>query len=139
MSVSEKKLYLGRWVTGFVCVLIAGWYLALPRVVIYYSNDGSKGLHYVFNTQHSIFRRDLMPGETTGDAGHIFPDEDFFMMFDWWAYNTPPRCINITPKRWGTLDIYLDGSGRVDTAKTAPDVIARLQRCEGQRDPFRPE
>ncbi|PWY40446.1 MULTISPECIES: hypothetical protein [Pseudomonas] len=138
MSASEKKLYLGRWITGFVCFLIACWYLALPRVVIYYSGDGSKAFKYVFNTQHSIFRRDLMPGETTGDAGHIFPDRDFFMMFDWWADTTPPRCIYITPKRWRTMDIYLDGSGKIDTTKTGTDVIARLKQCPGQPDPFRP-
>ncbi|RMN29214.1 hypothetical protein [Pseudomonas coronafaciens] len=137
MSASEKKAYLARWITGFACLLIAGWYLALPRVVIYYSADGSNGFHYVLNTQHSILRRDLMPGDTTGDAGHILPDEDFFMMFNWWADKTPPRCIDITPKRWSTLDIYLDGSGKIDIAKTDPDVIARLKSCPGQPDPFR--
>ncbi|RMN31605.1 hypothetical protein ALQ61_01153 [Pseudomonas coronafaciens pv. zizaniae] len=78
-----------------------------------------------------------MPGDTTGDTGHILPDEDFFMMFNWCADKTPPRCIDITPKRWSTLDIYLDGSGKIDIAKTDPDVIARLKSCPGQPDPFR--
>lgn len=138
MSESETKLYLGRWITGLGCLLIAGWYLALPRVVLYYSSDGSEGFHYVFNTQHSIFRRDLMPGETTGDAGHIFPDENFFMMFDWWTDEGFQRCVDITPERWSTLEIYLDDSGEIDTVKTAPDVIARLKQCPNRSAPFRP-
>lgn len=36
------------------------------------------------------------------------------------------------------MDIYLDGSGKIDTTKTAPDIIARLKKCEGEPDPFRP-
>lgn len=138
MSASKNKFYWGRWITGLVGFLIVGWYLALPRVAIYYSGGGSKIFNYVFNTQHSIFRRNLMPGETTGDVGHIFPDKDFFMMFDWWADKTAPRCIYITPKRWSTLDIYLDEHGRLDITKTDKEVIERLKPCPGQPDPFLP-
>lgn len=110
--------------------------MALPRVVILYSKDGAKDISYVLNTQHSILRRDLLPGATTGDVGHIFPDKDFFMMFDWWAEKSPPRCVSIVPRRWHTLEIYLDKFGRIDPAETAPDVFDRLKPCPGQPEPF---
>lgn len=137
MSASEKRLRVGRWIALVFIALVVCWYVALPRVVIYYSEEGAQEIKYVFDTQHSIFRRDLLPGGTTGDVGHIFPSEDFFMVFDWWADKTAPRCIDITPQRWKTLDIYLDESGRIDIVKTTPEVVARLKPCPGQPDPFR--
>jgi len=60
------------------------------------------------------------------------------MMFFWWTDKGFQQCIDITPKRWATIDIYLDAAGRIDTTKTAPDIIARLKKCEGEPDPFRP-
>lgn len=138
MSVNEKGRHVWRWAAGCCLLLIAGWYMALPRVVILYSKDGSKDISYVLNTQHSILRRDLVPGATTGDVGHIFPDKDFFMMFDWWAEKSAPRCISIKPRRWHTLEIHLDRFGRIDTAITSPNVLSRLKVCPDQGDPFRP-
>ncbi len=59
------------------------------------------------------------------------------MRFDWWTDKGAQRCVYVTPK-WGRLiDIYLDEAGRIDTAKTDPDVMSRLKQCEGERDPFR--
>ncbi|MNG34793.1 hypothetical protein D3C84_1213700 [compost metagenome] len=49
----------------------------MPRVVIYYSNDVTEKISYVLNTQHTIVRGGLLPGETTGDVGHIFPNDNF--------------------------------------------------------------
>lgn len=58
------------------------------------------------------------------------------MMFEWWTERGFSRCVDITLKRWGTIDIYLDGTGRIDLDKTSSDTIARLKQCKGNSDPF---
>ncbi|WP_236249977.1 hypothetical protein [Pseudomonas cichorii] len=113
------------------------WYVTLPRVAVTYSKGGTTELRYIWNTQHRIDKGGLLPGQATSDIGSIFPDKDFFMMFDWWSEKGLRRCISITPT-WGTTEINLDEAGKIDIAETPQDVIARLQRCEGARDPFRP-
>ncbi|WP_429539939.1 hypothetical protein [Pseudomonas fluorescens] len=114
------------------------WYVTLPRVAVHYPKDGKEELRYIWNTQHRIDKGGMLPGQSTADIGHIFPDKNFFMMFDWWTDKGFQRCIDITPKWGSTTDIYLDGTGRIDVSKSAPDVIARLKKCEGEPDPFRP-
>ncbi|WP_095067176.1 hypothetical protein [Pseudomonas sp. Irchel 3A18] len=119
-----------------VIAAVIFWYVTLPRVAVHYSKDGAAELRYIWNTQHRIDKGALLPGQATSDIGHIFPEEDFFMMFDWWSDKGGRRCISITPKWGGTTEIKLDEAGKIDTARTDQDVIARLQRCEGARDPF---
>lgn len=107
-------------------------------MAVNFSPNGKEGFQYIWNTQHRIYKGDMPAGGVAVEQGHIFPGKDFFMMFDWWTDTQHRRCIDITP-RWGrTIDIYLDDIGRIDTAKTAPDVIARLKQCKGDLDPFRP-
>ncbi|UVE46411.1 hypothetical protein KS461_03760 [Pseudomonas chlororaphis] len=135
MSAKNIK---ARYVIGALVVFpLLFWYVATPVVRVHYSKEGTDELRLIWNTQHSIHKEGMLPGQATYDTGHIFPNEKFFMNFDWWNKKILRRCINITPKWGSTIDIYLDGAGRIDTVKTAPDVIARLKPCEGDSDPFR--
>ncbi|MBU4636800.1 hypothetical protein V8U11_03745 [Pseudomonas chlororaphis] len=135
MSAKNIK---ARYVIGALVIFpLLFWYVATPVVRVHYSKEGTDELRLIWNTQHSIHKEGMLPGQATYDTGHIFPNEKFFMNFDWWNKKTLRRCINITPKWGSAIDIYLDGAGRIDTVKTAPDVIARLKRCEGDSDPFR--
>lgn len=137
VSMSAKNIK-ARYVIGALVVFpLLFWYMATPVVRVHYSKEGTDELRLIWNTQHSIHKEGMLPGQATYDTGHIFPNEKFFMNFDWWNKKTLRRCINITPKWGSAIDIYLDGAGRIDTVKTAPDVIARLKRCEGDSDPFR--
>ncbi len=137
VSMSAKNIK-ARYVIGALVIFpLLFWYVATPVVRVHYSKEGTDELRLIWNTQHSIHKEGMLPGQATYDTGHIFPNEKFFMNFDWWNKKTLRRCINITPKWGSAIDIYLDGAGRIDTVKTAPDVIARLKRCEGDSDPFR--
>lgn len=133
-----RKLSKGKVITLLLLATFLFWYVTLPRVVVNYPKEGKEELRYIWNTQHRIDKGGILPGEGTADIGHIFPDEKFFMMFDWWSKKGLRRCISITPK-WGTTtEINLDETGRIDTAKTSSDVITRLKPCKGELDPFRP-
>lgn len=136
VSTIARKLSKGKLITLLLLALLIFWYLTLPRVNVNYPNDGKYELRYIWNTQHRIDKGGILPGQGTVDIGHIFPDKSFFMRFDWWSKSGLRWCIDIIPK-WGkTLDIYLDEVGRIDTVKTAPDVIARLKQCKGESNPF---
>ncbi|AVO57090.1 hypothetical protein [Pseudomonas chlororaphis] len=136
MSAKNIK---ARYIIGALIIFpLLFWYVATPVVRVHYSKEGKDELRLIWNTQHNTHKEGMLPGQATYDTGHIFPNEKFFMNFDWWNKKSLRRCINITPKWGSAIDIYLDGAGRIDTVKTAPDVIARLKRCEGDSDPFRP-
>ncbi|WP_097305700.1 hypothetical protein [Pseudomonas chlororaphis] len=136
MSAKNIK---ARYIIGALIIFpLLFWYVATPVVRVHYSKEGTDELRLIWNTQHNIHKEGMLPGQATYDTGHIFPNEKFFMNFDWWNKKSLRRCINITPKWGSAIDIYLDGAGRIDTVKTAPEVIARLKRCEGDSDPFRP-
>lgn len=138
LSMFASKLTKGKLVLLCLLALLVFWYVMLPRVVVNYPKDGKEELRYIWNTQHRIDKGRMLPGEATADVGHIFPDKDFFMMFDWWSGAELRRCIDVTPK-WGTMtEINLDETGKIDTAKTSPNAIARLKPCKGELDPFRP-
>ncbi|WP_373369399.1 hypothetical protein [Pseudomonas chlororaphis] len=138
-NASKPKIRYGRW--AFLLLLvspIAFWYFASPVVSVHFSHDGKEEFRYIWNVQHQIYKGDMpVGGGASVKFGHIFPDAGFFMRFDWWTDTGTQRCVNVTPK-WGrTIDIYLDATGGIDTAKTAPDVISRLKQCAGESDPFR--
>ena len=136
VSIIARKLNKGKLITLLLLLLLIFWYQTSPRVVVNYPKDGKYELRYIWNTQHRIDKGGILPGQGTVDIGHIFQDRDFFMRFDWWSKSGLRWCIDITPK-WGrTINIYLDEVGRIDTAKTAPDVIARLKQCKGESNPF---
>ena len=135
--MNARKIKVRYVVLLALIALLMAWYAAIPAVVIHYSKEGKDELRLVWNTQHEIHRERMLPGKATFDTGHLFPDEDFFMVFFWGPIQGSMRCIDITPKRWATIDIYLKESGRVDINKTLPEVIERLNKCEGEPDPFR--
>lgn len=137
LIINVRKLKLRHAVLFALIVLLTAWYAATPSVVIHYPKEATDELRLVWDTQHQIHRERMLPGEASSDVGHLFPDEDFFMVFFWGPIKGHMRCIDITPKRWATLDIYLTESGRVDINKTSPAIIERLKKCEGEPDPFR--
>lgn len=124
----RKPLGIRRWIALLLIALIAFWYYAPPRVYIFYSVDGTKGISYILNTQHQSVKGDLLPGMTTGDVGHIFPDDKFFMEFYWWRDGERRHCINITPK-WPNTHIYLDANGDIDTNDGSRTDSDRLKQC----------
>lgn len=138
-NASNTNIKYGRWalVILLVCPIVF-WYLASPVVAVNFSHEGREEFRYIWNTQHRIYKGEMpIGGGATVEWGDIFPDKDFFMRFDWWTDKGAQRCFYVTPK-WGrTIDIYLDASGRIDTAKTDPDIITRLKQCAGEPDPFR--
>ncbi|RXT94002.1 hypothetical protein B1F69_11165 [Pseudomonas syringae] len=113
--------------------------ITLPHfgVIVHYPKEATDELRLIWNTHDQITRQRMLPGEATSEFGHVFPDENFFMVFFWWTDRGLRKCMDITPKRWATIDIYLDRAGRVDIEKTSPKVIARLKRCVGESAPFR--
>ncbi|MCH5510751.1 hypothetical protein [Pseudomonas syringae] len=139
-KANNAKFRYGRWVLGALLVCpIAFWYLASPVVAVNFSHEGKEEFRYIWNTQHRIYKGDMPKGGGSAvEFSYVFPDKDFFMMFDWWTDKAFQRCIDITPEWGSTIDIYLDDIGRIDTAKTAPHVIARLKQCVGRPAPFRP-
>ncbi len=129
MSASKKRpLHIGRWGALLLVAAVVVWYYAPPKVYVSYSKDGTEEMSYVLNTQHTIVRGDLRPGETTGDVGHIFPNEEFFMRLDWWSDNGRSHCINITPK-WPTTEIHIDRNGDIDNSEGSGTDSDRLRQC----------
>lgn len=138
MSTNVRKIK-ARYLVFFLLIApLVTWYFATPGVIIHYPKEATDELRLLWNTHDQITRQRMLPGEATSEFGYVFPDENFFMMFFWWTDRGLRKCIDITPKRWTTIDVYLDGTGKVDVERTDPDVIARLKRCEGEPDPFRP-
>lgn len=105
------------------------WLSALPNVTLYYPNSGKSEIGYIWNTQHRIFKRSLLPGGTTGDSGHIFPDKNFFMEVYWFGKRVR-GCIQILPQ-WPRTSIYLDEDGRVDITPGSGTDLDRLRPCAG--------
>ena len=105
------------------------WYVAKPDVTVHYSAQGTRTLSYVLNVQHSIYRGRIEPGESTGDSGHIFPDADFFMQFDWWSKDSRD-CVEINPK-WPETHLYIDANGELDRRPESGTDVDRLSPCNG--------
>lgn len=137
VPIFVKTLSKGKVIALLLFASLVLAYITLPRVIVNYAKEGTQEVRYIWNTQHRIDRGSLLPGEGTADIGHTFPDKDFFMVFFWRTATGSQRCIDITPQ-WGkTIEIFLDATGRIDTTKTTPEVMARLRHCEGEPDPFR--
>lgn len=132
---SKSIRYVNILIGAILVISITFSYYAPPRVEIYYSKDGHEDLKYILNTQHHNDKGTLAPGETTGNTGHIFPDEEFFMEFYWWNDNGRNHCVNITPK-WPITKIHLDLNGNIDSSKESGTDVDRLNHCI--KDPARP-
>lgn len=148
-SVNESRLARWRWLWGPLLILvllplalvalvlvvlftIAFWQgLILPGATIHYPKEAKEELRSIWNVQHRIYKGGVSPGSSTSDYGHLFPDENFFMQFDWWGKNTRHHCINITPK-WPNTHIYLNANGDIDPSRTDLD---QLKACPGDFKP----
>lgn len=133
MYAKKNKIRYGRWALSILIIFPpALWYIASPVVAVNFFPNSTEEFHYAWNTQHRIYRGNIKHGGSAVEFSHIFPDKKFFMMFDWWTNAGFQNCIYITPK-WGrTIDIYLDKTGRIDSAKTGPEVMTRLKPCKQQ-------
>lgn len=128
MNVS-KPWYRSLWRVTLLTLTAAYtfWYMATPRVGVYYSDAGASQLDFVWDTQHSIHRGEISPGGVTGDVGHTFPTKDFFMEFHWTA-SRRNHCIMINPK-WPETNIYIDAGGNIDMSKGSGTDVDRLSKC----------
>lgn len=106
------------------------WYMGQPRVEVYYSDTAKSQLDFVWNNTHVIYRGTILPGGATGDSGHIFPDESFFMFFEWTA-SKKHRCLKINPK-WPTTKIYIRADGTIDSSSKSGTDLDRLSFCPGE-------
>ncbi len=136
LIINVRKLKLRHAVLFALIALLTAWYAATPSVVIHYSKEATDELRLVWDTQHQIHRERCFR-EKRHLMLVIYSPMKIFMVFFWGPIKGHMRCIDITPKRWATLDIYLTESGRVDINKTSPAIIERLKKCEGEPDPFR--
>lgn len=126
------------WVIFLICCPFILWNVLSPIVAINFHPDNEEEINYTWIIDHRTHRGTLQQGGSAVEYGDILPSNDFFMVFFWWNNKGFIRCIDITPKQWRSIDIYLDEKGKIDIAKTGPDVIARLKQCDGEQDPFRP-
>lgn len=113
-------------------VLVALWnIIVLPSATVHYSKEGVEELRIIWNVQHRIYKGRMPPGSSTSDHGFLFPDERFFMMFDWWSDKGRHHCVMINPT-WSTTHIYLDANGDIDRSRTHVD---QLKACPGDFEP----
>ncbi|WP_243244453.1 hypothetical protein [Pseudomonas maioricensis] len=126
---ADKPWYRSFWLMTLITLLglFTFWYVALPRVHVYYSEQGSSQLDFVWNTQNRIYRGEIRPGGVTADAGHIFPDEEFLMVLDWTA-SKRNHCIMINPQ-WPTTSIYIGADGNIDMSEGSGTDVERLSKC----------
>ncbi|AYN16600.1 hypothetical protein CHR29_16175 [Pseudomonas monteilii] len=89
------------------------WYFATPQVSFHFSDKGQGRLGYILNVQHDISKGEIYPGEATGGAGHIFPNDQFFMEL-YWNNRGKSHCIRAKP-RWPSIDIYIGADGGIDS------------------------
>lgn len=112
-SANEPKRHVWRWVVALLLAPIVFWYVATPQVSFHFSDKGQGRLGYILNVQHDISKGEIYPGEATGGAGHIFPNNQFFMEFDW-NNGGKSHCIRVKPK-WPNTDVYIGAEGAVDS------------------------
>jgi hypothetical protein len=128
-AIRKRKFYLRRRLLILLLLIYFVWYVSVPRVKVYVSEKGSGKLQFVLNTQHDIFRGEILPGESTGGPAHLFPDDDFFMRLDWTA-SKKSHCVMINPK-WPTTSIYIGADGAVDQSPGSGTDSDRLEECPG--------
>jgi len=110
--VNKPKLHFWCWVVALLLAPTALWYVAAPQVTFHFSDKGEGRLGYILNVQHDILKGEIYPGEATGGAGHIFPNDQFFMEFDW-NIGGKSRCVRVKPK-WPNTDVYIGADGAID-------------------------
>lgn len=108
------------------------WYVATPRVAVYFADNGKGELSYIWNVEDRIDKGHISPGGATADTGFIFPGDEFFMEFSWQPYGGRSHCVSIIPN-WPKTSIYLDLHGNLDTEKGVGTDANRLKQCEWDR------
>ena len=112
-SANKPKRHFRRWVMALLLAPLIFWYVATPQVSFHFSDKGQGRLGYILNVQHDLSKGEIYPGQTTGGAGHIFPNSQFFMEFDWNNGGTS-HCIRVKPK-WPKTDVYIGEKGAIDS------------------------
>lgn len=105
------------------------WLFTLPGVTVHYPKEARESLSYIWNVQHRIYKGQMTPGGGAFDTGFLFPDDNFFMVFDWWSTKgNGQHCVSITPK-WPNTDIYLKADGSIDMSEGSGTDVERLSKC----------
>jgi hypothetical protein len=107
------------------------WLRALPGVTVHYPDEAQETLYYIWNVQHRIYKGEMKPGAGAFDTGFFFPDDAFFMVFDWWNPKGKGRyCVSIKPE-WPNTDIYLNADGSINVSEESGTDVDRLSKCPG--------
>ncbi|MGV6394873.1 hypothetical protein ACTUVN_005017 [Pseudomonas caspiana] len=105
------------------------WSTALPEVTVHYPKEAREDFYYIWNVQNRIYKGEMKPGGGAFDTGFLFPDDDFFMEFDWWNPKGKGRyCVSIKPK-WPNTDIYLNTDGSINLSEEGGTHVDRLSKC----------
>ena len=112
-SANKPKRHFRRWVMALLLAPLIFWYVATPQVSFHFSHKGQGRLGYILNVQHDLSKGEIYPGQTTGGAGHIFPNSQFFMAFDG-NNGGKSHCIRVKPK-WPKTDVYIGEKGAIDS------------------------
>lgn len=128
MSASKRKWRI-RWWMWLIAIFIWVRYsvLVLPRVSVYYSEDASAVIGFLWDNNGKIYDSSIGQGGYTIETVDIVRDEDYFVEFYWWKRGGGrDHCVRVPPK-WPRTVIYLDANADIDYSKgTDAD---RLQRC----------
>jgi hypothetical protein len=119
--------YIKWWVLFLILLPMLFWYFATPRVRLHYPETADGRLHVFIITPYEKYSADIFPGETVGGIGRIFPDNDYFMQFDW-NVSGGHRCINVKPK-WPVVDIYLGADREIDRSLVSGTDNDQLFHC----------
>lgn len=117
-----------RWIISAVILFpVFFWYLATPWVSFHYSSSAKEPLKFTLISPDELYGDHIPPGEARGGPGHIFPDEHFYMQFEWRSFKSR-RCIAINPK-WPNTHIYIDAEGEIDRSPGSGTDIDRVSPC----------
>lgn len=128
---NRQPLFVHQRLLIALLLVIPVWYVMVPRVEIKFSNEGRGVLGFILNTQHDIYRGDIMPGGTTGGVGHLFPNNDFFMQFDWFN-NGKHHCFSVIPK-WPKSYVFIGPDGSIDKNRENGTDVDDLVPCLGEK------
>lgn len=109
------------------------WYFATPKATLYYPEDGEDEIFYRWNTHDRIYRGTLYSGMKSIEPGELFPEEDFFMVVEWWRNRVYWGCAKVSPKWYGT-DLYLSKNGDLDISPEGPTDVDRVMLCTRPSD-----
>jgi hypothetical protein len=126
---TQKRFIKWRHIPLIPVVAFILWPATILGVSVHYPKEAQEELSYIWNVQHRIYKGQMTPGGGTFDTGFLFPNDDFFMVFEWWSRKGNGRhCVNINPK-WPNTDIYLNADGSIDLSEGGGTDVDRLSSC----------